>query len=218
MTASSSGVCHEGFPVLVPHSRLAAVMPRIKSEGAAPVTLTGEMRHVPQNWLTFTGNPRDLPLVYLHVQDLKVHTQPRREVSSYRVSVALIFEGEMQGQHDLYTTYASFDPSLPDGLENAYRWLQDMYVVGQYHGEIVTDFDEVHNRFPNFLDAVFGLPGLMSGRLNRRRVEEFVRARQLSMLGMQGYIENLIMTDGGAYVEGDVIVKHGGKFVGRDEK
>jgi hypothetical protein len=95
-----------------------------------------------------------------------------------------------------------------------------MYVVGQYQGEIITDFDEVENRFPNFPDAVFGMPGIMSGRLDRQRVERFVRAQQLSMLGMQGYIENVtqVRTDGGAYIAGNVTVNDGGKFVGRDEK
>jgi hypothetical protein len=211
MTASSSGVCHEGFPVLVPRHFYGPLKARILDEGAAPVTLSGEMRYVPQDTLTFFGQHREL---YLHVDDLRVLEKPRAEVTSYLISVAVSFAGEFKGHQGQYATFASFDPAERDGLAQASAWLEQVYVAGHHKGTVITDFDEVRPRFPN---AVFGLPDLMAGKLDRAEVTAWLQSQgyddQTGKVFFVNYQE--INTQGGAYIAGDLHIA--GDFIGRDQ-
>jgi hypothetical protein len=214
MTASSSGVCHEGFPVLVPRRFYGPLKARILAEGAVPVNLSGEMRYVPKDTLTFFGQRREIPLLYLHVDDLRVLPAPRSGVTSYLVSVAVSFAGEFEGRQGLYATFASFDPAERDGLAQASTWLEQIYVAGQHKGAVVTDFDEMRPRFP---DAVFGLPDLMAGKMDRAKVEAWLEAQGYDPKTGKMFFVNYqeIDTQGGAYIAGDLHVE--GDFIGRDQ-
>jgi hypothetical protein len=213
MTASSSGVCHEGFPVLIPRRFYGPLKARILGEGAVPVTLGGEMRYIPNDTLTFFGRNREIPLLYLHVDELSVLPRPRSEVTKYYISVAVSFVGRFQEREGRYATYANFDPARPDSLERACEWLEQFYVAGEYRGDIITDFDELRPRFPQ---AVFGLPTLMAGRLDPDQVRDFLRGQGLDEQFNQPFflIYREINTQGGAYIEGDVHTG-GGDFIGR---
>lgn len=175
MTASSTGVCHEGFPVLIPRHLFGSLKRRILNEGAVPVILSGEMRYISDNILTFFGRHRKIPLLYLHVDQVKELPQPRSEVTSYEVSAAISFVGNFQGHEEKYVTYANFAPESQDSFQQACNWLEQFYVK-KYAGTVVTDFDEVIPRFP---EAVFGLPDLMSGNLDRSRVQRFLQHQGL---------------------------------------
>jgi hypothetical protein len=111
MTASSTDVCHEGFPVLIPRRFYGPLKARMLEEGAVPVTLSGEMRYIPSDAVTFFAGSRDIPLLYLHVDALQVLPRPRSEVTSYLVSAAVSFAGRFEGREGLYVTFASFDPA-----------------------------------------------------------------------------------------------------------
>jgi hypothetical protein len=214
MTASSNGVCHEGFPVLAPSRFYGPLKARILDEGAVPVTLSGEMHYIPEDTLTFFGQHREIPLLYLHVDDLRVLDKPRPEVTSYLISVAVSFAGEFKGHKGVYATFASFDPAEKDGLALASTWLEQVYVAGQHKGVVVTDFDEAYPRFP---DAVFGLPDLMAGKLDQAKVTTWLQSQgyddQAGKIFFVNYQE--INTQGGAYIAGDLHVA--GDFIGRDQ-
>jgi len=211
-TASSNGVCHEGFPVLVPRRFYGPLKARFLREGAVPVTLSGEMRYVPDDTVTFLGGARDVPMLYLHVDQLTALAAPRSEVSGFLVTAGVSFVGRFEGREGLYATFASFDPGSRAELDRAVDWLQEVYVEDQYQGTIVTDFDEVRPRFPN---AVFGLPDLMSGELDQDRVRALLEGQGLDVQPAQPYyvVYREINTHGGAYIEGDVHV-HDGDFRG----
>jgi hypothetical protein len=215
MTASSNGVCHEGFPILVPRRFYGSLKPGMLRDGAVPVTLSGEMRYVSKDAVTFTGQSREVPLLYLHVDELEVLPAPRSEVTEYLVTVAVTFVGRFEGREGAYVTFASFDPAQPAELKSAIDWLESVYVEEQHRGTIVTDFDEVRPRFPN---AVFGLPDLMAGKLDRDKVRGLLDDHGLNEKSTRPFylIYHEINTHGGAYVEGDVYVD-GGDFVGRDQ-
>lgn len=214
MTASSSGICHEGFPVLVPRRFYGSIKQRILEEGAAPVTLSGEMRYIPEDIVPFFGGRRDIPRLYLHVDELKELPAPRSETTGYYVSAAVSFEGEFKGKRGVYITYATFDPASRDSLAKACRWMEDFYVQDRYKGVIITDFDELSPRFPY---AVFGLPDLMAGRLDRSRVRQFLQNHYPGVEEQNFFlIYKEINTQGGAYIAGDVVTG-GGDFIGRDK-
>jgi GNAT superfamily N-acetyltransferase len=206
MTASSTGVCHEGFPVLVPRRFFGRVRRRILRDGAAPVTLEGEMRYVPEDAATFFGYSRDVPLLYLHVDRLELLPAPRKDVNDFRVSVAVSFEGRVEGREGFYVTYDTFDPADAGGLPEACRWIEQFYVSQQYHGRVVTDFDETRRplRPAVFGPAVFGLPDLLSGKLDLGEVERLLRDWGLHDRPNPLFVtlyQKQVFTEGGPYVE-----------------
>jgi len=214
MTASSNGVCHEGFPALIPRRFFGEVKPRLLAEGAAPVTLSGEMRYVMEELPSIFAGHRDIPTLFLLVDELTLQPAPRSEVTHFAVSPAISFAGEFQGREGLYAAYCTFDPASAQGLEQTVSWLEDYYVAAQHQGVVVTDFDEVQPRFPG---AVFGLPDLMAGKLSQKRVTDFLRAQGAPTEDADRFflIYKEINTQGGAYIAGDVYTD-GGDFAGRD--
>lgn len=215
MTASSNGVCHEGFPVLIPRRFYGPLKARMLDEGAVPVVLRGEMRYVPTDAVTFFDERRDVPLLYLHVDEVEVLPQPRAEVTGYLINVAVSFVGQFEGIQDSYATFAAFDPARKQSVEQAVTWLEQVYVSGAHRGVVVTDFDEVRPRFPN---AVFGLPALMAGRLDPERARELLASQGFTGATGQRFfvVYQEINTQGGAYIAGDVDTG-GGDFIGRDQ-
>lgn len=211
MSVSSNGVCHEGFPVLVPRRFYGPLKARLLADGAVPVSLSGEMRYLLDDMPTFFGGRREIPHLYLHVDDLSILDAPRPEVSTYTVSAAVSFVGRFQDREGLYLTYATFDPADSGSLARACQWIEGFYVSEQYRGVVVTDFDEVSPRFSN---AVFGLPDLMAGKLDDQGVREFLEQHNLSPEAGRPFflVYREINTQGGAYIEGDVDLG-GGDFI-----
>lgn len=218
MTASSSAVCHEGFPVLVPRRFYGQLKPRLLQDGAVPVTLSGEMRYLPDDLPGFFGQKREIPRLLLHVDQLEILPAPRSGVTRFLVSAAVTFIGQVEGQMGPYLSYATFDPASRDSVQKAVAWLEEFYTGQQYPGQIVTDFDEVIPRFPQ---AQFGLADVMLGKLSAERARSFLEANGLPAEATRPYFViynqtvKQIHTGGGAYVEGSVYTE-GGDFVGRD--
>lgn len=216
MSASSNGVCHEGFPVLIPRDYYAKVKPIMDQLGAAPVRISGEMRYLYQPPPAFFDGPSDLPSLYLYVDKLVVLPKPRDQVSKFEVSAGISFWGEFKGKEGIYATYATFNPANPDSLERAVNWMEQYYVTQQYKGIVITDFDEVRPRFPG---AVFGLPELMTGNLNQERAVRFLAEHGFGGAGKNFYMfynDNRQIYNQGAYIEGNVDTG-GGDFIGRDQ-
>jgi hypothetical protein len=183
MTASANGVCHEGFPVLIPRHYYGPIKERILAQGAAPATLSGEMRYIPdQDATRLFASRRDLPLLYLHVDELKLLETPRPDIDGFMVSVAAAFYGHVDEQPGTYITFATFDPADDAGLERSCTWMEEFYVERLHEGQIVTDFDAVQPRFPG---AVFGLSAVMAGELNPARVQELLAAVGLDERGAE---------------------------------
>jgi len=214
MTASSTGVCHEGFPVLIPRRFYAPLKQRMIDEGAAPVTLQGEMRYVPQEAVSFFGGRRDLPLLYLHVDQVQALPRPRSNITGYSVSGAVSFVSEVDHMQGMFCTYATFDPASQASITKAADWIEQFYVGQQYPGVVVTDFDEQKPRFPN---AIFGLPDLLRGKLDAPKVRAWLHEHGLGDPDPHFLlVYKEINTHGGAYIAGDVNTG-GGDFIVGDQ-
>ena len=215
MTASANGVCHEGFPVLVPRRFYGPLKATMLRQGAAAVTLSGEMRYVYDGLPTFFDSSRQIPQLYLYVDRIADLPGPRPEVEAFTVSAAVSFIGKFEAQEGVYTTYATFDPASPGSLREAVHWMEKFYVAEQYQVVVVTDFDEVQ---PRFSGVVFGLPDLLAGKLDNEKVAQFLEKYGFDSDAGQPYyvVYQEINTQGGAYIEGDVDTD-GGDFIGRDQ-
>lgn len=237
MTASSTGACHEGFPVLVPHKLYKPLKAQMRKRGVAAATIRGEMRYLPEELRTLFGSNREIPLLYLHVDELLTLTEPRRGVKNFEVSVAVSFRGTFQGEEDTYVTFATFDPTIRGDKMRACQWIDQFYVTKKYQGVVLTDFDEARPAFPAkrfslnigrsrpvkpHPKAKFSLEDLMSGRFNLQDALATADLPPYVMSDGKIHIFNVnyqrqIHTEGGAYVEGNVNTG-GGKFVGRADK
>jgi hypothetical protein len=212
LTASSNGVCHEGFPVLVPRRFYGQLKPQLDADGAVPVTLSGEMRYIAGDTPAFFASRRDLQGVFLHVDELKILLKPRAEVTQFGISVAVAFQGVFQNNPGQYVTYCTFDPAVKGDLERAVQWLGQFYVSDQHQGRVLTDFDET---WPWFDNAVFGLAGMLSGELDQKLIQKVLIENNLNPQAGQAFtviIQNIakqINTEGGPYIEGNVNITNG---------
>jgi hypothetical protein len=163
MTASSTGVCHEGFPVAVPEPLFARVRDRIIEQGAVPVRLSGEMRFVPEDAVPLFDY-RQVPLLMLRATELEPLPARRPGLDGFAVSVVVTFTGTVRGQTGAFVSYNTFDPANDKGLATATDWLGRVYIGREHSGIVVTDFDAV---FPKFPKAKFGLPLLLGGTLDQ---------------------------------------------------
>ncbi len=176
MTASSNGICHQGFPVLVPFRFYGMLKSRINREGGGPATLKGTMKYV-EKLPTIFGSDRRIPRLFLVVTEqpeMNRHHRIQVQQDGHVVSVAVSFFGTSKGRQDFYSAYVTFNPADDVDRRRSCEWLERDYIRGLYQGEVVTDFDEVMTKFP---DARFGLPVVMSGRLDLERALEFLKSK-----------------------------------------
>jgi hypothetical protein len=183
MTASSNGVCHEGIPILIPRSRYAGLIDRLRDEGAVPVRLEGEMKPLPPEARSFFDSYHlaNIPSLVIHADRVEVLPRPRPEVTRYAVSIAVSFYGVFQGQKRVYMTYCTFDPASQASRKEKVDWLRQY--VANYQGRTITDFDE---EFPEFREAPFALRRVMKGELDPLVIEEMMDELGYYYLGNSG--------------------------------
>jgi hypothetical protein len=177
MSASSSPVAHEGFPVAVPDHLYARTIDQIATEGAVPCTLTGTLRFLPDPVVSLFGTYPEVPQLYLLVEELRPEGTIARDRALLHVSVAVSFESAYEGEPRMYASYVTFYPGEAGSLQSRVRWLEEVYVKGMYQGRIVTNFDEHRTRFGRaFEGAVLDLEGVMNNGLDRGAVESWLRS------------------------------------------
>jgi len=169
MSASSTPIAHEGFPIAVPTEIYTRHADELSEKGAVRCSLTGELRFVENEMRARFGSR--VPQLYLLVSQLR-----RDRVAApapLRVSIPVSFQG-----HDgsVHAAYANFRPGEPGSLERATRWLEETYVTGIYKGRIVTDFDEQIRWFD---DADFSLEKVMTGSLDPQQAGTFAERLHL---------------------------------------
>jgi hypothetical protein len=169
MSASSTPVAHEGFPVALPTELYSGCVEELKEQGGVGCTLTGTLRFVDDPMRPLFG-PR-IPQLYLLVEEL----QRSVEVSPGPVSVSapVAFQSPDGAVH---AAYGNFRPGQPGSLERAVEWLEDTYVKHLFEGRVVTDFDEQVRRFGG---ADFSLEKVMDGRLDVQDAVAFAQRARL---------------------------------------
>ena len=175
LSASSTGVAHEGFPVALPNHLYQKYVDGMKNRGALRCTLRGRLEFVPDPVVSLYREYRNVPQLYLLVEDLV--PDPDQSHDHLLVSAGISFESAFEGSPKMYATYASFEPGVANGLEEVVDWLQEVYVQGLYSGRVITDFDEHMNHFAG---ATFSLRKVMDGDLRQREVETVIQHLHLT--------------------------------------
>lgn len=224
MSASSSGIAHEGFPVAISDHVYQRYIDDIRRFGSLRCDIEGRLRFLPDSMVELFRGYRGVPQLYLLVEELR--PKPRLRTCDLLVTVGVSFLSGFEGPTKMYASYATFDPCLVDSVSETAVWLEDVYVKGLYGGSVVTDFDEQMARFAN---ATFSLNALMRNELNRAAVQTFVDTVNIyggdpaGLFNGLSHIERLYVEridkmeqNGGVNISGTNITV-GGDVVGRDK-
>jgi hypothetical protein len=170
MAASSSGICHEGFPVAIPIEFYNHIIDEITARGAVVRRLVGKLKFIPDDLSELYRGYTEVPQLYLDVENVlpPIHVQSRH-MEELRVSVAASFMSDYEGYNRAYATYVNFDPSEQDSLRRAAEWIEQDYVVGRYRGRVITDFDQQQGHFAT---APFSLEKVMKLKLTEAEVRD----------------------------------------------
>jgi hypothetical protein len=194
MSASSTGIAHEGFPVAVPES----LVERLGEAREATCRVTGRLRYLPDDFDPLFRRLVGVPQLYLLADDLRVSERPRQ--GPVLASGAVTFETRpsfpdgtqrvpdwlpSQRYHAAYVTFA---PSDRGSLSRAVEWLERDYVGGLFDGRVITDFDEQVRRFP---DAAFSLERVM-----RRTIDPEALERAAEECGADDHTRELFAATG----------------------
>ena len=205
MSASSSGNCHEGFPVAIMPGDYNKYIQEIRDRGAAVVDLYGVLKYVPTSLEEIYRDYAGVPQLCLVVEEVHPASNPKsRSMEELSVSVAISFHGEFEGRQGVYASYVNFDPSKQASFDRHVDWMKNEYVP-KYNGKIITDFDQQVTRFPGArfsLDKVMKLEVqkqdfavLSQGNIDINRVLAGQQKIQVIVA------ERVIMTQGGSYME-----------------
>jgi hypothetical protein len=174
LSASSTGVAHEGFPVALPDSMFQRHIDRIKNKGALRCTLRGKLQFVPDAVAELYREIRRVPQLYMQVEELIPSSD--HHADSQLVSVGISFLSEFEGLRKMYASYATFDSGQSGSLDETVDWLDEVYVQGLYGGHVITDFDEQMTRFSG---ATFSLRNIMENHLDLQQVQTVIQTVNL---------------------------------------
>jgi hypothetical protein len=184
MSASSTPVAHEGFPIALPEHYFTQCIDQVAALGALPCSLVGKLQFVPDCLEGIYGDYAPVPQLYLMVDELCPASASRgRPATPARVSVAVSFESAYEGRPEMYASYVTFYPGQPGSLQSRADWLENTYVKGMYQGRIVTDFDEQMRRFRG---AVFSLHKVLNDQITFREVDGWSQ-------GLNFYVNRLVV-------------------------
>ncbi len=191
MSATSTGICHQGFPVALPKDLYVTYLPEIRRKGAICCTVVGELMFVPDKLESMYHGYSGVPKLFLQVGEIR-RPQSLQDSQSddLRVSLAVSFKSEFEGQSKPYACYVSFAPHKKASFQDSLNWMEHDYITTQYQGKVLTDFDEQTNHFP---DAVFSLGKMLANNLNE--TDASVVIQQLHLHGSERIFEFLHRTN-----------------------
>ena len=163
--ATSSGVSHQGIPVMLSEDEYHKVIPFLRNGGGCIVNLTGRLRVFPTRELLINYD-RQIPRYIIYAENVDVVQESHRLL----VTVALTFsrrEADIYYSRDFpnkYWAFCSFDP-ITQNVDAAVEWLED-YALRYFHSnEILNDFDELYQHF-NSVSVEFPIGNVLSGNIN----------------------------------------------------
>ncbi len=200
MCASSTGICHQGFPIACPIEHYQRLIDEIRSRGSVVTTLSGQLKVIPPAINDLYSDYVGVPKLYLEVQKIKKAKRGKsRTIEEMEISVAVSFKGTFEGKSGVFATYVNFDPSDSTDLKRAVSWMNEEY-VGSYNGTVLTDFDEQENHFRN---ATFSLKKVMGFELTNKDFRSINLSEAKVFIERQEITKNTIINAENIGVVGD---------------
>ena len=111
---------------------------------------------------------RFIPKLYLFIEEIitddfsRNNTVDLKKSINVTVAVSFIDKNDYQKQ---FASFVTFFPNKPGSFKNAVLWMEEY--VNRYNGEIITDFDQQQNNYP---DALFSLDKVMNLRIKKEEL------------------------------------------------
>lgn len=180
---SSTGITHQGIPLIVPESQHSRVVDVIIQSGGCYANITGQMRVMPSE-LSLISYSQNVPKYFLLAQSVEpIEPSPANVLLG---TASVMYSGSYYGHSDFLEmdgfstqirkgwTFCSFNPS--DGIQAimaAAEWLRDY--AGRYSGEggepLLSDFDEHHQHFENPIE--FPIGRIVDRTINLERLQVY---------------------------------------------
>lgn len=180
---SSSGISHEGIPIVLKSTCYNQIIELIKTHGGSKATLLGYLKQLPGNIISLNyaqGIPR-----YCFCTEEILSPKPS-ENNSLLVTVAIMFLTHPEKYINLSSrnhswSYCSFVPRASNNLEKEVDWLTQ-YAKRYSEGSplILTDFDEQYQLFDCKIE--FPISDIVSGKINMKDLHKY-------NTGFQNYFE-----------------------------
>lgn len=209
VSASSNGICHQGFPVAISSTLYNEYIDQIIGRGTVYCSLVGKLRYIPKEYASLYQGNSEADKFYLYVEEIQPSTQSYYSFEhDLEISVAVSFLGEFRNKEGIFASYVSFDPSSKRSFEENVLWMEDSYVKNSYNGTIITDFDQQRNHFP---EAVFSLEKVMSNSIIKKELQSIEETFGLNIdvahtIKRQ---ENIIVIEN----KGDVYMEGSSKYI-----
>lgn len=145
--ASSSGVCHEGIPLILSETIYHNIINQVKENSGLIGDITARLKILPSE-ISSIKYDRSVPKYCLFVEDIKniIACSPE----NIFVSTAITYSGNFKHLGEKSWSFISFNPdSKETQLKSSVEWLYD-YAKRYSNSEdpiILSDFDEYHNHF-----------------------------------------------------------------------
>lgn len=145
--ASSSGVCHEGIPLILLEETYLKIVNQVKENCGLIGDITGRLKILPSE-ISSIEYDRNVPKYCLFVEDItNVKTCSSENVF---VSTAITYSGNLNQLNKKSWSFISFNPDPREAqLKSSVEWLYD-YAKRYSRSKdpiILSDFDEYHNHF-----------------------------------------------------------------------
>ncbi|WP_295792052.1 hypothetical protein [Mucilaginibacter sp.] len=165
LCASSTGISHEGIPIVVEELMYRKLMEFIALNELPVINVIGKLRLLPaDSSLLKISYDSSFPKFYLEVLDFEVIKT--RSNDDGIISVTIAYSREKEFNWQMSYSFCTFSPSQNDSdLKEGVSWLND-YAV-RYSGTndplILGDFDEFYDHYQN---VQFPLKELMNGKVS----------------------------------------------------
>ena len=179
MSASSTSIAHEGFPVVLPTALYEECIEEIADAGGLRCRLTGRLHPVPDGFDPLFRRVLGVPRLFLVAERLEAGA--RRE-ETFVATGALTFEAPGADEYvdwhsdwkpvpDLHAAYVTFAAGNPASVRAAADWVGSSYVSGLFGGRVVSDFDE---HVPRFAGAPLEVARVAAAMLEPNAVKRIV--------------------------------------------
>ncbi|HVE45494.1 MAG TPA: hypothetical protein VNA57_01935 [Acidimicrobiales bacterium] len=199
--ATSTGISHQGVPVVLPESLYLDLIELIREEGAALVDVAGSVRMFPSSAEVVQYDGR-IPRFCVFADGLEHIRKPEQRLLT---TVAVLFQGQADSSLSKLWSFCSFSPSMgSEALHTAVEWLKE-YI--ERHSQlpqpvILSDFDELHRHFAEPIE--FPIRTLMSHGPDMGQLNSYVA--EFQRYGVHLHVKEFVVGDVFKEIEGSTIV------------
>jgi hypothetical protein len=211
LSASSTGVSHEGIPIMVDEKKLSPLLKQVRDNGALVVDALGTLRSTRFSDWRIRQTP-GVPTMFLSLDDVTVNGPAEEALATISIMYSCGYHSATERETfsgNGFTTnlekswsFASFDPREgPAAIQHSVKWLSEYAKAysGMQNAPIFGDFDEQYAWFEEPVE--FTLADVAAGTCDPGRIMAYAR-----YYGMTINIKEFVMGDSFSTISNTTII------------